>query len=45
VAGCSGLGLNSGAAVCSTNLLSVGTHSIIAHYSGDAANAGRAVRR
>jgi hypothetical protein len=40
IAGCSGIALNqSGTAVCSTNSLTAGTHSIVAYYSGDATNA------
>ncbi|MEP7208772.1 MAG: S8 family serine peptidase, partial [Casimicrobiaceae bacterium] len=31
---------NSRAAACSTNALAVGTHSIVANYSGDSTNAG-----
>ncbi len=37
---CSGVTLVSGAASCSTSSLSVGTHSIVASYGGDANNAG-----
>src|SRR5256714_13672906 len=43
IAGCAAVALtgagNSRTAVCSTSSLSVGTHSIVANYGGDAANA------
>ena len=39
VAGCSAVALSSGSASCTTASLPVGTHSIVAAYSGDAATA------
>jgi DNA-binding beta-propeller fold protein YncE len=35
ISGCTGVALSSGAAACTTNALSAGTHSITARYSGN----------
>jgi hypothetical protein len=40
LAGCSGVALAAGSAVCQISTLSVGSHAIVASYGGDAGNAG-----
>jgi hypothetical protein len=40
IAGCSNVSVNAATATCATATLAVGTHGIVATYSGDAANAG-----
>ncbi len=42
ISGCAAVGLAGGSASCKTASLNVGTHSIVATYSGDASNKGSA---